>query len=114
MGFKEMKIRVSFSILIEYHNTSGFGGFHLTENGEFIKHALSVDAHTKAKTIAFLFEMSKHEIETKGFLYYIHKEIQTMTEFNHDSSSTIYIAITGISLRVFPVSNVDDRNVLRK
>jgi hypothetical protein len=111
-GFKDMKIRISFSILIEYHNMSGFGGFYTTENGQFIKYALSIGAHSEVKTIPFHFEMSKMEMGTRGLLDYIHKEIQSMIDFTHNSSNTIYIAITGISFRLFLLSNI--RMVLRK
>jgi hypothetical protein len=62
-NFKAVKIRISFSLLIEYLGSSGYGGFRKAENGHYVKYIVSVDGHSETKTIPFLFQISKIESE---------------------------------------------------
>jgi hypothetical protein len=50
--------------------------------------------------------MSKYKTETKGFLDYIHREIQRMMNYPSYSSNTRFTAITGLAFHVFPLTNV--------
>jgi hypothetical protein len=67
-----------------------------------VKYILSPQAVNEALSIPFTFQFLKRDSETKGFLRYIHAEIQKMMEFTTGGSSTRYIGIGGMSFRVFP------------
>jgi predicted GTPase len=74
--FKLIKIKITFSMLIEYVWQSTYGGFRKTTHGQFVKYIYSPFFANQERNIPFTFQLLKRESETKGYLDYIHREIQ--------------------------------------
>jgi hypothetical protein len=101
--FQAVKINASFHILLEHHaHNKGHGSTKVPGTDDYVSYALSRDAANQSKLIPQLIQQTYIDSDCSAYTDYLHREIQGVIDAKtHQSSSTKYVAITGITLKVF-------------
>jgi hypothetical protein len=101
--FQAVKLYASFHILLEHHaHNKGHGFTNVPGIDDYVSYALSHDAANQSKLIPQLIQQTYIDSDRAAYTDYLHREIQgIMDTKTHQSSSTKYVAITGLTLKVF-------------
>jgi hypothetical protein len=98
-----VKINASFHILLEHHaHNKGHDFTNVPGTDDYVSYTLSHDAANQSKLIPQLIQQTYIDSDRAAYTDYLHREIHgIMDAKTHQSSSTKYVAITGLTLKVF-------------
>jgi hypothetical protein len=110
LPFSALRIKATFTIQLERCSKHPGHGFYDVGNNNYVKYDLSSDSTNKSKLIPYTFPLADYLTEQANFLNYLHIEVQNMLDFtpNADTSSTKYIAISGVSFNVARIRNTGE------